>query len=473
MKISQKTIGRKRKTLNGFTLIEALVLLFVFGVITTAFYQTWVLGTRHIEDAKNRLGAVALANQKMEIVRSLPYASIGTKHSNGAGGWLYGIPGGDILEDETVTVSNAVFHVHTLVQYVDDPFDGTLGGGPNDTIPADYKRARVEVSWGGGIDSQAVALFANFSPIGVEAASNTGVLSVNVLDSTGVGVSHATVHITNVASSIDLTDATDAIGNLTFPGAPAGVQNYHIVASKENYYSGQTYPRYPTTTFDPLDIDASVVINSVNQKSLVIDQSSDITISTVDPFDAAIPDIAFNLTGGRQLGTDHTTPSIKKYGLSEDTTTDADGTKSYADQSYGTYTYTSAASAVTYRFLHLTPEVATGSGLMQVLPGQNAEISAVYAVRSVNSLVVTVMKASDLTAFAGATVHMSNMATGGTFDATVTTDAFGQAYFPTVLPALVAGDYTLEVSATGFTTDTDTVAVTGAGLQEKTVNLSI
>ncbi len=467
----RKTIRLK---LGGFTLIEALALLFVFGVITTTFYQTWSLGTRQILDAKSRLGAVALANQKMEVVRSLPYANIGTKHSNGHGGWLYGIPAGDILEDETVAASNASFHVHTLVEYMDDPFDGTAGGSgaSHDAIPTDYKRVRIEVSWGDMSDSRTIALFGSYSPVGVEAASNTGVLSVNVIDSTGAGVPTATVHITNAASNIDLTDDTDATGNLTLPGAPAGLQNYHIVVSKGGYYGGQTYPFYPTTAYDPLDLDVSVVINAVNQKSLVMDQASDITINSVDPFGTAIPNIAFNLIGGRQLGTDHTTPATKIYSISENTTTDGSGTKAYPAQSYGTYTFTSAAPPATYQFLRLTPTVVAGKNLIQVLPGSDATISAVYAVKSVNSLIVTVKKASDATALAGASVHLSNMATGGTVDATVTADAFGQAYFPMALPALATGNYALDVSASGFDPDSTTVTISGTGLQETTVSLT-
>ena len=474
MMTRNKEQGTRNKGIAGFTLIEALALLFVFGVIVTTFYQTWTLGTQQILDAKNRLGAVALANQKMEVVRSLPYANIGTKHSNGSGGWLYGIPAGDILEDETVSASNATFHVHTFVEYVDDSFDGTAAGSgaSHDAIPTDYKRVRVEVAWGDLSDSRTIALFGSYPPVGVEAASNTGVLSINVIDLSGAGVPNASVHVTNAASSIDLTEDTDATGNLTLPGAPAGSQNYHIVASKSGYFGGQTYPLYPTTAYDALDPDVSVVINAVNQKSLVMDQSSDITINSVDPFGTAIPNIAFNFTGGRQLGSNHTTPSTKMYSLSENTTTNGSGTKAYAAQSYGTYTFTPVTPDLTYRFLRLTPTVVTGNTLVQVLPGQDTTISAVYAVKNVNSLIVTVEKMADSTVIAGATVHLSNTATGGTIDMTVTTDAFGQAFLPTSLPALAAGSYALDVAASGFSNNSSTVTVTGTGLQESTVKLS-
>jgi prepilin-type N-terminal cleavage/methylation domain-containing protein len=71
-------VRSQRKRISGFTLIEALVVLFVVSLITLTFYETWNLGTKHIANAKYRLGATALANQQMEIIRSLIFDDIGT-----------------------------------------------------------------------------------------------------------------------------------------------------------------------------------------------------------------------------------------------------------------------------------------------------------------------------------------------------------------------------------------------------------
>ena len=100
-------LSQRRWHRRGFTLIEALVFLFLFALITTVFFQTFAYGTALIQQSKNRLGAIALANQKMEIVRSLDYDNIGT---------ISGIPAGDIAQDETVQVNNmhyeAVSYTH-------------------------------------------------------------------------------------------------------------------------------------------------------------------------------------------------------------------------------------------------------------------------------------------------------------------------------------------------------------------------
>jgi len=61
----------------AFTLIEALVVLFVFSLITLTFYSVFTLGGAYIIESKNRLRAVSLANEKMEIIRNLEYDDIG------------------------------------------------------------------------------------------------------------------------------------------------------------------------------------------------------------------------------------------------------------------------------------------------------------------------------------------------------------------------------------------------------------
>ena len=166
-----KIFGQKR-TRRGFTLIESLVFLFIFSLISVAFFQAYFVTARTIIESKNRLGATALANQKMEIIRSIEYDEIGTKSWNGSA-WVYGIPAGELIENESVSVNTIQYQVDTFVQYVDDTFDGSA---PTDTIPTDYKRVRVTVSWGSGGSDQQVAIFVNFAPNGVDSSSGGGVL---------------------------------------------------------------------------------------------------------------------------------------------------------------------------------------------------------------------------------------------------------------------------------------------------------
>lgn len=464
-----KEQGTRNKT-AGFTLIEALTLLFLFSVIATSFYSTWSLSTQHMLDARNRLGATALANQKMEIVRSLEYDIIGTKHWNGSA-WVYGIPAGDILEFETVAVSNASYEVHTSVRYIDDPYDGTVGGSPNDSSPTDYKSVRIAVSWGTGGWAHEVVTFTTIAPDGVESASNTGVLSINVLDASGSGVPGATVRVVNASLGLDFTDLTDASGNLMRLGATPSNQEYEIIVTKSGYYGVRTYPVPPASSFDPLDLHASVVAASINQKSLVMDREADITIATEDPFGTAIPDIAFQLEGGRQLGTvTLSNPLDPVYSFLRSDDTGGSGSVSYPDESYGQYVFTLDAGETGYEIFHGSDSLVEAEEKIDVLPGETKTATIVLLDKSVGSLLVTVSDGATATGIAGASVRLTNANLA--YDATVTTNANGQAFFPTALPALVAETYDIETSATGYGTSTGTVDVAGNVLEKKAITLT-
>ncbi|MEK7549875.1 MAG: carboxypeptidase regulatory-like domain-containing protein [Patescibacteria group bacterium] len=442
------------RVLKGFTLVESLVLLFIFAIVSAIFFQVYFAGTRLIIESKNRLGATALANQKMEIVRSVDYDTIGTKHWNGSA-WVYGIPAGDLLEDETVSVNTHSYNVYTFVQYVDDAFDGQT---PSDTIPTDYKRVRITVSWGDEGADQQVVLFGNFSPNGIEASSGGGVLSINVLDATGSGVSGASVHIVNSAAGVDTTGMTDSTGNLTLPGAPAGTEAYVITVSKNSYFGASTFPSYPTTAYNPVDVHASVVANVLNQKTIVMDQDADITLQTEDPFGTAIPSISFSLNGGRVLGTDPSDSSLV-YGFSQTGSTDSSGQESYTNESYGQYTFALGSGVTDYSFYKLSPEGTTNT-IYDAAPGSTTTLHAVLLDKNIGSVKVEVTNQADGSPVSGASVQLSNATL--VYDATVTTDQYGYAYFPEALPELTAGTYDLAVTASGYGSESDTVDVSGA-----------
>src|SRR5690606_13925038 len=84
-----------------------------------------------------RISAKHLAQEKMELIRNLPYDEIGTQG---------GIPSGSLLQNESIQQNGLNFNVKTDIIYIDDPFDDT---SPDDLLPTDYKRVRVDVSWGG------------------------------------------------------------------------------------------------------------------------------------------------------------------------------------------------------------------------------------------------------------------------------------------------------------------------------------
>lgn len=439
---------------RGFTLIESLVFLFLFAIISLVFFQTYTVGTRLIIESKNRLGATALANQKMEIIRSIEYDSIGTTS---------GIPAGDLAENETISVNTTKYEVHTFVQYVDDAFDSTVTG--TDIIPTDYKRVRITVSWGNLGSDQSVAVFGNFSPNGVESSSGGGVLSINVLDGGGSGITGVGVHIVNSAAGVNVTGNTDSTGNLTLPGAPAGTEAYTITVSKSGYYGATTYPAYPTSAYNPVDVHASVAADVLNQKTLVINQSSDITLTTKDPFGTVIPNIDYTLSGGRILGTNPNT-GVDVSGFSDTGTTNGSGQASYPGESAGDYVVT--ATGTGYEFFKLSPENLVINEFSAVA-GNAASVDVIMLDENIGSIKVAVTNQADGTPLSGASVHVTNALLA--YDATVTTDQYGYAYFPTGLPELADETYDITVSLAGYDDESDTVTITGT-LQNKSMALT-
>ncbi|MBP7811286.1 MAG: prepilin-type N-terminal cleavage/methylation domain-containing protein [Candidatus Moranbacteria bacterium] len=454
--------ANQQQRISGFTLIEAMVVLFIVSLITLTFYETWNLGMQHIANAKYRLGASALANQQMEIIRSLIFDDIGT---------VSGIPTGTLAQDQTLNMNNTTYNVHTVVRFVDDATDGTLGAG-TDIAPNDYKQVTVTVSWGAAGDAETVEMTSIFSLDGVESvAAGTGILSVNVLNAAGIGVGNAIVRIRNTAlmPNIDVTAATDVNGNIMFPGAPASVQEYHITVSKAGYYGNMTHDPYPVSLFKPTNVHASVVAGSLSAATLVADRISSLEIQTEDPFGADLPDVDFTVSGGLVIGVDAGTGEAV-YDFSQASVTDSGGEVNFSDRSSGAYTFTLDPSEVAqYEFLRLNPEESV-QNMISLAAGDSKSVKYVLAEKNFPSALITVTNAVDSTVLMGASVRLHSTALG--FDVTLATDTYGQAYFPVNSTPLASGTYDLDVSAAGFVSATDTITVIGANLEKKNISLS-
>lgn len=441
----------------GFTLIEALTLLFLFSIIFVTFYQVIGRGTYYLNYSKSQLGALAVANEKMEIARNLDYAAVGATNE---------AVSGNIPQDEDVTENGQTYHVHTLVTYVDDPFDGTLGGSPSDSTPEDYKLVEITVSWNaGGPNAGSVSLTSRFVPPGLEIADpNAGILSINVLGSNGTAVAGAAVQIVNADTNINETLQTDSAGNVTLVGAPTALQNYQITVSKGGYETVSTMPPFSTTPYNPTYPYQSVMAGSLTTVNIIEDKTSNLTISTVGPTGQAVPNISYDLTGGRVLGTQVTVPYTPVYDLTVTDQTDSSGQKSYTAISPGQYTFTLDQSETGYVLVGTEPVLP-----LSLVPGQNLSLQAEVASTTATSALVKVTDSSDGAAITGASVELSN---GSGYDETLTTDGNGTAYFPTATDTtFAAGDYTLKVSAGNYQTVTQTITVGSGALLQVPVSL--
>jgi type II secretory pathway pseudopilin PulG len=433
---------KKEKKYRGFSLIEALVLIFIFTIISLAFYGTFSLGIRYIQDSKNRLGALALANEKMEIVRNLEYSTIGT---------TTGIPNGDLTAEEDVVVNNVSYHVSTFVQYIDDPFDDE---SPDDVISNDYKRVKITVSWGSAeSDGQEIFLISRFVPPGLEMDAEGGILAINIINNEGIGVPQSQVRLINsgVSPSIDITALTDDSGYLIFPGAPESLNGYEITVTKDNYETVITVDP-DSVLYLPNDPHASVIEGRLNTKTIHQDELSDINLETIDHLGSAVPNVDFHIEGGRVLGTvSADVPPVYVYNLDEDGLTNSSGEKDYEDMSPGQYFISPDESITGYTLVGISP-----ASPIIVSPGSSQAVEIKYVSNTVDSLIVTVIGNEDSEPINGAEVKLSN---GVNYDETITTSTDGIAFFPVDENPLLPGTYTLEISAEGFQDHSESVSI--------------
>ncbi len=439
---------------RGFTLIESLVALAVFIIIITSFYATFANGTRIMSDSKNRLGAISLANQKMEIIRNTRYENIGTEG---------GVPNGAIDPDYYEIASGANFHVKTDIFYIDDPYDGTIDDS-SDSIPQDYKSVKITVSWGEEGDNQRVSLVSNFVPYGVETDSGGGTLRINIIDTPANGLANASVNISSVDNGINISTFTDSSGSLLRPGMPAG-DDYVITVSKSDYETVTTLPISPESNYDPvIDQNATIIGGQLNIKSIIINLLSDIKITAQDPYGNSIENIKFDLSGGRLIGIDVSDPSnpvpAYNYNQSDLEINSSDGVE-ILDVSPGEYKFTlSDESAGDYEFFKLVPNNSSKSDELVLDLGVSQEVGTVLLDKTVNSAFVSVSELEGGTVVSGAEVILRNDLLG--IEETLLTDEFGQVFFPQdEASPLPIADYELEINMVGFETNLQTVNISG------------
>ncbi len=264
---------RSTNSSRGATLLDAIVgtalMLVVFVGIVGAFRLTIMV----VSNNKARAGAIALANERLEFIRSLPYDSVGTSG---------GIPAGEIAQSETVTLNDVAYTRRTFIAYEDDPADG-LGGTDTNAIVTDFKAAKVTVSWTVRDGEHTITLVTRVSPPGIETLVPGGTLAINVTDATLAPVSSAQIRIVNlgVTPAIDMTTLTDTMGLASVLGVPPG-SGYEIIVTKSGYSTARTYSSNATNT-NPIPAHLGVALNQTTAATFAIDVLSTKIIETYTP----------------------------------------------------------------------------------------------------------------------------------------------------------------------------------------------
>jgi Carboxypeptidase regulatory-like domain len=262
-----------RKTVRGMTLIDVVVgtalIVIVFLALFGLLRASLLLSTL----VKDQSTASAVANNQMEYLRSLPYASVGT---------VGGIPAGTVPQNATTTEDGVAYTVRTFVDYYDDPADG-VGAADTNGITTDYKRLKVTVTYSIHTTARSITLVSNYAPPGIETTLNGGTLQINVVNAVGAPLAGATVTITDASTSptVNLSTFTNSAGIVSLPGAATSTQ-YAVTVTEPGYSTAQTYARAGANQ-NPSPGYFTVVKGVTTSGTFAIDALGLLTLDTFSP----------------------------------------------------------------------------------------------------------------------------------------------------------------------------------------------
>lgn len=372
----------------GLGLIDVLISTAIIGLIASGSLLVYTSIVSSLSNSSLRSEAVSILNQEIEIVRNMPYDQVGTQN---------GVPSGVLLQQKSVSSTNGtLFNVSTTVRNIDDLFDGTLSGDPNDTAPADYKIVELNISCSSCGRFTPLSITTTVAPKNLESASNDGSLFINVFDASGIGVSGATVQVINNSATptINLTDTTNASGILQLVGVPTSTQNYHVVATKSNYSSDQTYKLGEPANPNPINIDATVVAQTLTQVIFQIDKVATVNVKTSNKFCEPIAAQDFSLIGNKLIGAN---PDVLKFSTSS--ATDNQGLKIFNNIEWDTYSFTYNGASDLRGANPLSPS--------QIVPNSTLDFRFVLTSSTPNSVLITARNAINNSGIASSTITLT------------------------------------------------------------------
>jgi len=357
---------------RGFTLIESLIAIAIFAIVGTAIYYSYSNILDIVLRARLRSSMITVAENEIEIARNISYPDVGLES---------GAPSGNIIPNKVLNYKGASFIVKTTVRNIDDSFDGTLGGNPTDTIPADYKLIEVEVSCSDVCLVSPIILTTTIAPVNIEKQTKKGSLFITVFNASGKPLSGADISIVNnsVVPSININDITNVSGSLNFIEIATSSVGYRITATKNGYSQERTYPAGDPSNPNPVDPDPIIQEEEMAKVSFAIDQVSSFTLKTQDQMCQAVPAIDFQQTSEKLIGTN---PDIPKYSVLSQT--DNNGQKTVSSLEWDTYTFNNLSS--TYEVSGIMP-----LGLLTVLPATNSTLTWTMEKKYPKSILVNVI----------------------------------------------------------------------------------
>jgi len=427
-----KKVLPKKLNSNGQMLIGVLVAIAIFLILAHALFTLVATSFELVSFNKARTTARHIASEKMETIRNLPYDDVAT---------VGGAPLGTLPQTETVNRNGLSFTVETSITYVDDPFDGTQGGTPNDDSPGDYKRARIEVSWEGVAASRKnpVVMITDIAA-NVTTTTEGGTLTILVFDAYGNPVPQATVTVVAASLGVNLTQETGSEGKVSLPAVEPCVSCYEITVTKSGMSTDRTYGTNEVA--NPIKPHTSVFADDLTQISFAIDTWGQIDISSLNSRINNFSDLGsvpFRIHGNKIIGTDAFAQPVYKY--DETLTTDGSGSKILTEMEWDIY-HVEMPSVTSYDTSGTTPLLP-----LNLSPGVDLDFTFSVETHSDHNILLTV-KDPTQALIASASAHLTE---AGGYDESKFTGAEGDPDFGQVLfPDLEELTYTLNATASGF-----------------------
>lgn len=363
---------------SGIGIIETVIGVSVFIVVAVGVYEAYRSMYGFIGVSKQKIVAAALANEQLEIIRNLPFSDVGI---------VNGIPSGKIPREQTLNRSGTDYQVVTTIRNIDDPFDGTIGGAPNDTSPADYKLAQLDISCSACVSFQSFSVSTYVAPRSLELSTGNGALFINVFNASGDAVPGATVTITNssVNPAINIQETTDNNGGLQVVDVPPGNAAYQVTVTKNGFSTDETFPATAEKP-NPVKPHATVSAQQATQVSFSIDEFSEGQISAVSEECIDQEGTQFKLTSAKL---NYSAPDEPKNEITG--TTETGGEKTLTDIEWDDYTLEVTQSPL--ELLKFVPDLPLkllpASSTKQVIVLDNGEAEPQY------SLLISVKDAAD------------------------------------------------------------------------------
>ncbi len=358
----------KTKNQNGFSLIEVMVGVAVFALVFVGIYSGIQMVLKVVYQSRLRIIETGVLDEQIEIIRNLPFADIGIVNGSPAG----------ILQRIATTTRNGIdFSITRTIRNIDDNYDGVIGGIPNDTSPADYKLAEVEIICARCNQREPARLSTFIAPRNLEGDPTHGALFIEVFDANADPVPGATVHVvaTSTNPAIDLTDTTDNEGMLRIVDLGAGMDAYSLTVSKSGYTTDQTLNRTVNNP-NPVKLPASVTAQSVTEISFSIDRVSSLGISTINNACVPVAGVSMNAIGTKIIGTE---PDVFK--INQTITTNSSGEYTLANLEWDSY----GLRPSSYDLLGSIPALP-----INLAPGVEQPVQLILGANTVNSLLVQV-----------------------------------------------------------------------------------